>query len=143
MTDTHNILTLSWSGGRSGEGRISSASIGGDLAIPARNGGTGAGLDPKSFLAASAAECLLLNLVTILEASNVEHGGISVETAAHGGGAAEISIIHHLTVLIADTSVTNDRIVRLIGKAEAACNIGNLLKSAGVGITLIHSISRG
>lgn len=143
MTATHNILTLSWSGGRSGGGRISSAHIGADLAIPARNGGTGAGMDPKSFLAASAAECLLLNLVAVLEASGVEHGGISVQTAAHRGGADEISIIHHLMLSLSGTAVTNDRIVRLIDKAEAACSIGNLLKSAGVGITLIHSITCG
>lgn len=142
MTDMHNRLNLTWSGGKAGAGRITSRHIGGHLAMPAAHGGTGKGLDPKSLLAASAAECLILNLVAILEASGVEHGPISIETVAQGSGGAGIAIDHHLTLSLSVDAVANDRVGRLIEKAEAGCNIGNLLKSAGVGITLAHSIAR-
>ncbi len=142
MTDIHNKLCLSWTGGKTGAGRITSRHVGGDLAMPAGHGGTGQGLDPKSLLAASAAECLILNLVAILEASGVEHGPISIETVAQGSGGAGIAIDHHLTLSLSADGVENDRVGRLIEKAEASCNIGNLLKSAGVPITLTHSTAR-
>ncbi len=134
-----NTLTLSWSGGRSGAGRIASPRITGDLAMPAAHGGTGAGLDPKNLLAAAAAECLLLNLVAVLEASGVEHGPVTLETAASGDGSGGIAIAHRISLHLPAGGAGDDHVARLVEKAEAGCGIGNLLKSAGVAIEISHS----
>lgn len=137
--DSTKPLTLSWTGGKRGSGRLMSPYVSADLAMPQAHGGVGTGLSPKDILAASAAECLLLNLVAIFEASGVGHGGFSLETSAAGGGGNGISINHHLTITMAGDSPADDRLEKLINKAEAACNIGNLLKTAGVVIGLTHS----
>jgi len=107
------------------------------IAIPKALKGSGNGADPKELLVSSAAACYVETLTAILENRKlpVEDHSLQTEATLFNN---ELKISHFpKIVLSADaTEAQVQSAKRTLKAADRACNVGNLLKKAGVDIEL-------
>ncbi|MBM6606806.1 OsmC family protein [Enterobacteriaceae bacterium RIT814] len=138
-----STLETSWTGLKQGKGNIEGNSFDFPIAIPESFGGTGHGADPKDLLKASAAACLIMTLAILLESRSIKADDIHIISELTGTKPAELHIAHSVQIsLTPDTTTDQQENARhLIFSAEKSCMIGNLLKAAGVKITVSGDIS--
>lgn len=136
-------IQTTWKGLKQGEGYIRGSNFDIPIAIPEAFGGTGSGANPKDMLKASAASCLVMTLAIMLESRGIKAEDIKVTTEITGDKPQNIHISHAVIVsLPAETTPEQeDKARHLISAADMACMIGNLLKTAGVQISVTGDVS--
>jgi peroxiredoxin-like protein len=137
MASTHEYpVTVSWKGGRSGEGRVTGdrSSVASPLGVPEEFQGTGVGTNPEELLAAAIASCYTITFGIIVE--NQKLPVTSTEVKAIGeveqAGAQftykKITIRPRITVSADATEDQLKRIQDMSHKADAYCIITNAVR---------------
>ncbi|HFP9448086.1 TPA: OsmC family protein [Raoultella ornithinolytica] len=135
-------LKLDWTGLTQGAGIIESEEMKLPVAIPEHFGGTGKGANPKQLLTSSAASCYLMTLAAMLQGHKIPASGISLHSELTGTQKSNMKIEHVVEVTLSGDA-TQPQLVgaqALIKDADKSCMIGNLLKDAGVEITISGNI---
>ncbi|EAR8887219.1 hypothetical protein E3V29_18205 [Salmonella enterica] len=106
-------------------------------------GGTGNRADPKDLLNASAAACLIMTLAIMLESRGIKADDIQIISELTGTKPEELLIANSVQIsLSADTTTDQQENARHpIFSAEKSCMIANLLKAAGLKITMSGGLS--
>ncbi|UUX34723.1 OsmC family protein [Fundicoccus culcitae] len=133
-------IQFTWAGGSKGKGQIDFGTYSVDIAIPEALRGSGEGFGPKELLASAAQACFGTTLVYALEARKIETTDVSVTTEITTNETG-LLFIHHIKVLT-PTDLT-DEVERAIAYSDRKCDVGNLLKSAGVTINVESEILVG
>ncbi len=138
-----NTIKTTWKGLKQGQGNISGSNFNIPIAIPESFGGTGSGANPKDMLKASAASCLVMTLAIMLESRNIRADNINVSTDITGDKPQNLHISHSVAVSLpaGTTPEQEDKARHMIFAADQACMIGNLLKAAGVQVTVSGDVS--
>ncbi|WP_115717766.1 OsmC family protein [Gallaecimonas mangrovi] len=133
-------LKADWNGGVDGKGRIVAEDAAFDIAIPKPYGGAGTDTHPKELLVAAAQACFLATLrgITAMNKLPVEH--LSVETKAEAGDTFKISHQAEITLPAGSGEAEVTKAEALLEKADAICEVGNLVRKAGVQITMIPTV---
>lgn len=142
MTELKTSLNIVWHGGATGNGTLKADYLDTKVAIPTSLGGSGTGTDPKELLVSSAATCYIATLTYMLESRKlpvVEHL-INSEAVISDNG---FNITHYPQIILsADVTETQIQSAqRAIEGADKACEVGNLLKNAGVVIEVEGKVS--
>lgn len=138
-----STMQTTWKGLKQGEGDIRGHNVDIPIAIPQAFGGTGNGANPKDLLKASAASCLVMTLAIMLESRGIRAEDINVTTEITGDTPQNMHISHAVVVSMPaeTTPEQEDKARHLISAADMACMIGNLLKAAGVQVSLSGDVS--
>ncbi|EPT7056173.1 OsmC family protein [Cronobacter sakazakii] len=138
-----STLNTTWKGLKHGQGHIEGGAFSIPIAIPERFGGIGGGANPKDMLKGSAASCLVMTLAIMLESRNVKTEDIHISTVLTGDTPQNLLVAHSVTVSLPEGTNQEqaDKAMRLINAADDACMIGNLLKAAGVKVTVSGDVS--
>ena len=142
MAEMKTNLNIVWQGGAAGSGTLKAEYLDTKVAIPKSLGGSGDGADPKELLVSSATTCYIATLTYMLETRKlpvVEHTINSEATISDNG----FTITHYpRIVLSADaTEAQVQSAERAIEGADRSCDVGNLLKKAGVVIEAQGNVS--
>jgi peroxiredoxin-like protein len=142
MAENKTNLDIIWNGGTTGNGTLKGEYLDTKIAIPTSMKGSGDGTDPKELLISSAATCYITTLSYMLETrklSVVELTMNSEATMSDNG----LKFIHFpQIVLTADaTEHQVQSAQRALDGADKACEVGNLLKNAGVIIEIEGEVS--
>src|SRR5690625_4840683 len=142
MTESKTTLQAEWNGGIGGEGKLKSGYLDTKIAVPTELKGSGNGTDPKELLASAAATCYMATLASILENRKIpvaEHRLYTEATLL-----VEESTITLFPEIVLSEDVTEAQIQsakRALEAADRVCNVGKLLKKAGVVIELVGKVS--
>lgn len=138
-----STMQTTWQGLKQGEGDIRGHNFDIPIAVPEAFGGTGSGANPKDLLKASAASCLVMTLAIMLESRGIRAEDINVTTDITGDNPQNLHISHAVVVSmpVETTPEQEDKARYLISAADMACMIGNLLKAAGVQVTVTGDVS--
>lgn len=143
MASSANVLSVTWSGKISGEGRLLSPTLDTKIAVPQEMRGSGKGTHPKELLAASAASCYVMTLAAMMDGRKLPAADIKIQTTLAGREAGGLQLAHEVHIAFTENA-TNDEVKRaeeLLKKADEACMIGNLLRKAEVDVTLRGFVS--
>lgn len=142
MADLKTTLTTTWDGATKGKGRIESSTMDLSIAMPESFGGTGAGANPKDLLLASAVSCYVMTFTAMQEARKLDVADITVDSILSDIPKQGMQIVHEVRVVLsAQATQDNERTAEaLIAAADKACMVGNLLKAAGVQISVFGVI---
>lgn len=138
-----STLKTTWKGLKQGQGNIRGSHLDVPIAIPEAFGGAGCGANPKDMLKASTASCLVMTLAIMLESRNIGADDINVSTDITGETPRNLHISHSVVVSLpaGTTAEQEDKARKLIPAADLACMIGNLLRAAGVQISVSGEVS--
>lgn len=142
MANVNIEINNVWYQSTKGHGRMKADYLKTNIAIPKTLGGSGEGANPKELLVSSATTCYIMTLVYLLEMKQVPVTGLIMNTEAVMS-KKEVKIVH-LPQLILSTASTNEQVQsarEVIMSAEQACEIGNLLRKAGVQIEVEGKVS--
>ncbi|WP_185907913.1 OsmC family protein [Psychrobacillus soli] len=142
MAEMKTSLNIVWHGGVTGNGTLKAEYLDTKVAIPTSFGGSGNGADPKELLVSSAATCFIATLTYMLDSRKlpvVEHT-INSEVMISEDG---FNITHYPQIILsADaTEAQIQSAQRAIEGADKGCEVGNLLKKAGVIIEVQGKVS--
>lgn len=142
MAEMKTNLNIVWHGGTTGNGTIKAEYLDSKIAIPTSLGGSGDGTDPKELLVSSAATCYITTLAYMLETRKlpaVELTMNSEATIADNG----FKITHDPQIVLSADATENQiqSAQRAIDGADKGCEVGNLLKKAGVVIEAKGKVS--
>ncbi|HDR9224209.1 TPA: OsmC family protein [Burkholderia vietnamiensis] len=143
MTDLNTTLTTTWEGLTHGNGRIKSSTMDLTIAIPQTYGGTGEGSHPKELLMASAASCYVMTFAGMPDARKLPLAGMTVYSALSDMHKQGMYIVHDVRIVLS-ADAAQDRVQAaeaLIAAADKACMVGNLLKTAGVQISVSGTVT--
>lgn len=132
-------LNLKWTGTSKGNGVYKRESDNEKLtiAIPVESGGSGEGFAPRELLASSAGACFSLTLVSLMDVRKLPLTEFSMDTEVTKE-ENQYKIIHYPKVVLSNTATEKDyaAVERAIALADKRCSIGNLLKEAGVELSI-------
>lgn len=133
MSEGKSNIKTTWNGGIAGNGAIKGGYLDTKIAVPTSLNGTGKGTDPKELLISSAATCYITTLASILENRKLSLLELTMNSEA---ALAEegLTITHYPHILLA-ANTTEKQIQsaeRALESADRVCEVGNLLKNAGV-----------
>ncbi|WP_339227419.1 OsmC family protein [Oceanobacillus sp. FSL K6-2867] len=142
MAELKTNVKAVWNGGTAGDGTLKAGNLDTKIAIPKFLNGSGNGAGPKELLVSSATTCYIATLTSILENRKlpvVEHTITSEAIKSD----QEFSITHYpVIVLSADATEADVKSAeRAIEGADRACEVGNLLKKAGIVIEAKGKVS--
>ncbi|MGQ3477735.1 OsmC family protein [Paenibacillus sp. TY11] len=143
MADVKIEINNVWFQNTKGHGKMKADYLKTNIAIPEALGGSGEGAHPKELLVSSATTCYIMTLVYLLEMKQVPVTGLMMNTEAVIS-KKEGMIIVHLPQLILSTASTNEQVQsarEVIMSAEQACEVGVLLRKAGVQIEVEGKVS--
>lgn len=143
MDSSKTSLKMVWTGNKSGNGKIEASYLKTDIAVPKSFGGSGEGAEPKELLVSSASTCFLMTLVGLLESRNVAVDNLEMSSEASISKEEGFKIVHYPTIVLPATA-TEEQIQmadRTFAAADRNCDIGNLLKKAGVQIDFSGHVS--
>ncbi|UBX47724.1 OsmC family protein [Providencia alcalifaciens] len=94
--------------------------------------------NPKQLLAASAASCYLMTLAAMLQGNKIPATSISLRSELAGTQKSNLKIKHMVDIALSEDATPEQlsSAQTLIVGADKSCMIGNLLKDAGVQITV-------
>lgn len=133
MAQLKTNVNIVWERGATGSGTLKAEYLDTKVAIPTSLGGSGNGADPKELLVSSATTCFIATLTYILESRKlpVVELIINSEATISDNGFK----INHYPEIILTVDATEDQVKsaeRAIEGADRGCEVGNLLKKAGV-----------
>ncbi|SFF45068.1 peroxiredoxin, SACOL1771 subfamily [Paenibacillus algorifonticola] len=143
MADLKTNVKIVWYPDAKGYGKIESNYLKTNIAIPKALGGSGEGSDPKELLVSSAASCYIMTLVYSLQTQKLDVAGIFMDSEATNSKEDGFIIVHSLQVVL-PAGATEKHIKAMNGAmtaADQACEVGNLLKKAGVQIKIEGKIA--
>lgn len=135
MTEVKTNLKAVWNGGISGNGTMKADYLDTKIAAPAVKGGSGDGAHPSELLVSSAATCYIATLTYMLESRKLPVVELAVNSEATVSDDG-FNITHYPQIVLSKDA-TEDQVQsahRAIEGADRGCDIGNLLKKAGVAI---------
>lgn len=133
-----SILEISWDGNTKGQGKIIGDNGHMDIAIPKSLDGSGKGFNPKDLLASAAASCFATTLVHLLEVRKIPVTVFNMKTEVENNEHGFVITHSPELILLKDEK---DAARRAVEAADRSCGIGNLLKDAGVQITIKETVS--
>lgn len=143
MDQAKTTLKMEWNGNKSGSGKVEAGYLKTEIAVPQSFGGTGEGTEPKELLVTSAATCFMLTLVSMLEARNLTVESLEMHSEASVSKEEGFKITHHPAIVL-PTGGTEEEIQsvdRTFAAADRNCEVGNMLKKAGVQIHINGEVS--
>ena len=133
MAELTTNVDVVWNGGKTGQGTLKAEFLDTQVAIPIALEGSGDGADPKELLVSSAVTCYIATLTSILENRKLP---IVENTMKSKGSISDdgFKITHYPKIVLSNDATEAQRKAaeRAIEGADRACDIGNLLKKAGV-----------
>lgn len=142
MAELKTNLNITWNSGTTGNGTLQADYLETKVAIPTSLGGSGNGSDPKELLVSSAATCYIATLTFMLESRKLPVVELTINTAATVSDKG-FNIAHAPQIILA-ADATEDQVQsaeRAIEGADKGCEVGNLLKKAGVVIEVQGNVS--
>ena len=137
-------LHLDWAGASKGKGvyQRESDHEALNIGIPEESGGSGEGFAPRDLLASSAGACLSLTLVSLMDVRKLPVTNFSMDTEVTKEDG-KYKITHYPKVVLEKSATEKDHtgVERAIASADQRCSIGNLLKEAGVDLTIESEIT--
>ena len=133
MAEMKSSVKIVWNDGIAGNGILNADYLKTDVAIPESKGGSGNGANPGELLVSSATACYMATLAVMLETRELPVVKLSVNSEASITDKG-FHITHHPQIMLS-ASATEAQVQsaqRAIEGAEKGCDIGNLLKKAGV-----------
>ncbi|QZN75490.1 OsmC family protein [Paenibacillus sp. DR312] len=136
MADMKSNLNTVWYKNTKGSGRLKADYLKTNIAIPESSGGSGEGANPKELLVSSATTCYIMTLVYMLEQKQLSVTGIVMNTEAANSKEQGLRIVHLPQVILSANSTEEQvhSVRKIMISAEQSCEVGNLLKKAGVQI---------
>lgn len=142
MSEMKSNVSIVWNGGIAGNGTIKADYLDTEIAVPISLNGTGKGTDPKELLISSAATCYITTLAAILENRKLSVEELTMNTITERIDE-RLKITHHPHVILS-TDATEKEIQsaeRALEGADRVCEVGNLLKKAGVAVDFTGKVS--
>lgn len=136
-------LNAVWFKNTKGNGRLRADQLKTEIAIPEALGGSGQGAHPKELLVSSAATCYMMTLVYMLETLKLPIAGFIMDSELLNSKQTGLYITHYPKVLLS-SEASEDQIQaarKAVVNADEKCEIGNLLKKAGVQIEIEGYVS--
>lgn len=142
MAEMKTTVNVNWKDGTTGHGELTSTYLDTNISIPKTSGGSGNGANPKELLVSSATSCYVATLVYMLESRKLPIETLEMKTEATA--EKEAIKIEHFPIITLAKEATEEQIEttkRALAGADKGCTIGNLLKTAGVAITVEGTVS--
>lgn len=143
MDQSKTTLNMEWNGNKSGSGKVEGGYLKTEIAIPQAFGGSGQGTEPKELLVTSAATCFLMTLVSMLEARELVVESLKMHSEASASKEEGLKITHYPSIVM-PTGATEEEVQsvdRTFAAADRNCDVGNMLKKAGVQIHVNGDVS--
>lgn len=124
-----------WNGGIQGKGTLKAEHLETNIAVPESKGGSGDGANPSELLVSSATTCYIATLTFMLETRKLPVIELTVNSEATISD--EGFTITHYPQIVLSTNAKAGQVQsaqRAIEGADRGCEVGNLLKKAGVTI---------
>ncbi|WP_170061415.1 OsmC family protein [Rummeliibacillus pycnus] len=139
MDNQKTNVNAVWNGGIADNGTLKSEHFDIQIALSKSSGGSGNGADPKVLLVSSATTCYIETLIFMLESRGLPVDELTVNTDTTDG----FTITHYpKIVLSADaTEAQIESAQRIIEGADRGCKVGNLLRKAGIIISVQGEVS--
>lgn len=137
MANMNVTVNSVWKDGVKGNGALKAGNLDTDIAIPLSLGGSGNGANPKELLIASVTTCYVATLTYMLEKRKLPVVELKVNSEANIK-ENEIEVIHFPEIALS-ASATEAQVQsaqRAMAAADVGCEVGNLLKKAGVTIEI-------
>ncbi|TFB13080.1 OsmC family peroxiredoxin [Filobacillus milosensis] len=134
MAQHHFQLKAHWSGLRNDVGKIEADNLVTKISIPKEMDGPGIGTNPDEMLLGAASTCYIITLAAMMERSQIEKDGLTMESEAivdvTNGIFTYKKIIHRPEIVMKqDASVRDKKVVqRLAQKAEQSCMISRAIQ---------------
>ena len=132
-------LNLQWTGDSKGKGvyqrETDQEAL--TIAIPKESKGSGEGFAPRELLASSAGACFSLTLVSLMDIRKLPVTDFSMQTEVTKEND-QYQITHYPKIVLEKTATEKEHagVERAITSADQRCSIGNLLRDAGVDLTI-------
>ena len=142
MAEMKTNLNIVWNGGIVGDGTLKAEYLDTRIAIPKALGGSGNGADPKELLVSSATTCYITTLAYMLESRKLPV--VELTISSEGTISDSGFNITHAPQIVLSADATENQVQsaeRAIGGADKGCEVGNLLKNAGVVIETDGKVS--
>jgi peroxiredoxin-like protein len=142
MAELKTTVNIAWNGGATGNGTLKAEYLDTKVAIPTSLGGSGNGADPKELLVSSATTCYIATLTYMLESRKLPIVQLTLNSEASISDKG-FNITHAPQIVLA-ADATEDQVQsaeRAIEGADKGCEVGNLLKKAGVVIEAQGKVS--
>ena len=133
MAEMKTNLNIVWQGGATGNGTLKAEYLDTKIAIPKSLGGSGDGTDPKELLVSSATTCYITTLAYMLESRKLPV--VELTISSEGTISDDGFTITHVPQIVLSADATENQVQsaeRAIEGADRGCEVGNLLKNAGV-----------
>ncbi|MFC4600274.1 OsmC family protein [Cohnella hongkongensis] len=142
MAESKTIVNTVWYRDAKGDGRIKANKLKTKIAIPEPLGGSGEGANPKEMLVSSAVSCYIMTLTYILQTMKLPVIGLIMNSEATNS-KEEFKIVHYPRIILsADaTEEQSQSANEALVVADQRCEVGNLLKKAGVQIQIDGKVS--
>src|SRR3954451_9307693 len=124
MTEHHFYLKANWPGLRNDAGEIQSGNLITKVSIPQAMDGPGIGTNPDEMLLGAAATCYIITLAAMMERSQIEKDGLTMESVAivdvTDGIFTYKKIIHRPEIVLKQNASDRDKKMaqKLAEKAE-------------------------
>jgi lipoyl-dependent peroxiredoxin len=142
MAEMKTNLNIVWQGGATGNGTLKAEYLDTNIAIPKSLGGSGNGTDPKELLVSSATTCYITTLAYMLESRKLPV--VELTISSEGTISDDGFTITHAPQIVLSADATENQVQsaeRAIEGADKGCEVGNLLKNAGVVIEAKGKVS--
>ncbi|MGZ4163081.1 MAG: OsmC family protein [Tumebacillaceae bacterium] len=125
-------LEAKWTGGRLGEGELTSGNLQSKISVPGELGGPGVGTNPEEMLVGAASTCYLITLAAVLHNRKLEIADLTLasEVVVSSGPNMKVErIVHRPRIVLAAGSTPEQVDVAHKGaqRAEQACMISKAM----------------
>ena len=134
MAEHHFHLKAHWPGLRNDVGTIEAEHLSTKISIPKEMDGPGIGTNPDEMLLGAAATCYIITLAAMMERSQIEKDGLTMESEAivdvTNGVFTYKKIIHRPEILLKQHASDRDKKMaqKLAEKAETSCMISRAIQ---------------
>ncbi|MCM3671045.1 OsmC family protein [Mesobacillus maritimus] len=134
MAEHHFHLKAYWPGLRNDIGKIEAEHLKTKISIPKEMDGPGIGTNPDEMLLGAAATCYIITLAAMMERSQIEKDGLTMESEAivdvTNGVFTYKKIIHRPVIVLKQNASDLDKEVaqKLAEKAEKSCMISRAIQ---------------
>ena len=134
MAEHHFHLKAEWPGLRNDVGKIEADQLVTKISIPKEMNGPGIGTNPDEMLLGAAATCYIITLAAMMERSQIEKDGLTMESEAivdvTDGVFTYKKIIHRPEIVLKQNASDRDKKMaqKLAEKAEKSCMISRAIQ---------------
>ncbi|WP_179292623.1 OsmC family protein [Bacillus sp. 7884-1] len=142
MAEMKTSVKAVWNDGIAGNGMLKAEYLETNVAVPESKGGSGNGANPSELLISSATTCYIATLTFMLETRKVPVVELTVNSEATISDNG-FNITHYPQIILSvdATEAQVQSAQRAIEGADRGCEVGNLLKKAGVVIEAKGKVS--